>query len=120
MTTTIRLTGIESWGRYGVTAQEKAAAQPLLIDVECELARASTADDLATTTDYAALAARVAQVAAAEPYDLIETVALRIATMCLAEEFVTRTSVTVHKPQAKMPVPVSNVAVNVQIAREAT
>ena len=70
-------------------------------------------DDLATTVDYSELAQRVARVAGEGSLDLIETLAERVAQTCLAEELVVAVEVTVHKPQAPLPVPVADVAVSI-------
>ena len=116
-TTTIRLAGIEAWGRHGVYAEEKAAVQRFVIDVDCVLNRRDEADDLATTLDYAALAGRVARLVADESYDLIETLASRVAQLCVEAALVTRVSVTVHKPEVRLDV--ADVSVTVQMTKEA-
>ncbi len=119
MATTIRLAGIEASGRHGVYPAEKECAQRFVVDVECDLDRSDIADDLATTVDYDALAGQIAQVVGDESYDLIETLASRVGAVCLAYELVRRVRITVHKPQARLSAPVADVAVTIEMGREA-
>ena len=53
-----------------------------------------------------------------DPVDLIETLALRIVDMCLAEESVQWVSVTVHKPEAPIAVTFTDVAVTIERSRQ--
>lgn len=110
----IRLTGIEVLGRHGVYAAEKFSDQPFVVDLDCVLQRQRRVDDLVTTVDYSELAEQVAAVVKAESVDLIETLADRIAAMCLAHPVITKVTVTVHKPEAPIGVPVRDVAVQVK------
>lgn len=114
----IRLTGIEVAARHGVYAAEKLTDQLFVIDVICALARSAQGDDLATTVDYAALAERIAGVVRGESVDLIETLAEQIAFACLDNPLVAVVEVTVHKPQAPMPVRVADVAVTVRRSKD--
>jgi dihydroneopterin aldolase len=52
-------------------------------------------------------------VVAGEPVELIETLAARLAEVCLADEKVARAEVTVHKPAAPITVPFADVAVTI-------
>jgi dihydroneopterin aldolase len=109
----IRLTGLEVTARHGVYAQEKLTPQLFVIDLVCSLRPRPAADDLTTTVDYAELAQRVADVAGLGSLDLIETLAERISDTCLANPLVEVVEVTVHKPQAPLPVPVADVSVTI-------
>lgn len=109
----IRVTGIEVLGRHGVYTEEKFSDQPFVVDLNCVLERPERDDDLMTTVDYSELAEQVAGVVRAESVDLIETLAERIAAACLANPVITKVTVTVHKPEAPLPVPVRDVAVRV-------
>ena len=120
MTTVVRLTGVEALGCHGVFADEKANAQPFVVDVECVVERSSDDDDLATTLDYGALADQVVSLVAGESFDLIETLAGRIARACLARPGVARASVTVHKPRAPLTVKFADVSVSVTLDRRPT
>ncbi|MEN0071069.1 MAG: dihydroneopterin aldolase [Propionicimonas sp.] len=114
----IRLKGIEVLGRHGVYTAEKFSDQPFVVDLDCVLDRERPVDVLSTTVDYSELAERVAGIVQAESVDLIETLAHRIAEMCLAIPVVTKVTVTVHKPEAPIGVPVRDVAVRVKRRKE--
>lgn len=107
----VRLAGIRARGFHGVYPDERRDGQDFVVDVTCALRRASRADDVATTVDYGALADAVAAAVGRDPVDLIETLADRIAALCLDDPLVAGVVVTVHKPQAPMPVPVADAAV---------
>ena len=68
---------------------------------------------------YGEAAERVAAIVAGEPVDLLETLAARIAEALLAYPLVDRVRVTVHKPDAPIPLPFADVAVTVERARTA-
>lgn len=113
MTDAITLTGLRVTGRHGVLPAERRDGQEFVVDavLTLDLRAAGRSDDLADTVDYGALAQRLAAVVAGEPVDLIETLAERLATVCLLDRRVTQVVVTVHKPQAPLPVPCGDVAV---------
>jgi len=115
----IEITGIEAFGRHGVLPAERRDGQRFTVDVVLSLdtAPAAAADDLSRTVDYADLAQRLHDVVAGDPVDLIETLAHRLADLCLRFEPVVRVRVTVHKPQAPMPVPFDDVAVTIERSR---
>jgi dihydroneopterin aldolase len=115
----IRLTGLQVSARHGVLAQEKRDGQLFVIDLTCQLAPRPDLDDLSTTVDYAELAERVSALAAQGSLDLIETLAERIAAACLTDTRVAEVEVTVHKPQAPIPVPFTDVAVTITRRRQA-
>lgn len=98
----IQLRGARVMARVGVPAEERAAPQELVIDVDMSFdTRAAAAmDDFALTIDYAAARKTVARVAAAQPYRLIETIAERIAAAILDEFPTRRVRVLVKKPAA--------------------
>jgi dihydroneopterin aldolase len=52
-----------------------------------------------------------------EPVDLIETLAQRLADVCLRDPRVEAATVTVHKPQAPVPGPFDDIAVTVRRER---
>ncbi len=109
----IALTGIAAVGHHGVFDFERADGQQFVVDLICELdlSSAAASDDLHQTIDYGALAQSVVADIERDPLNLIEALADRIAQTCLNHDAVDRVHVTVHKPQAPMPVPVADVAV---------
>ncbi|MGN6197603.1 dihydroneopterin aldolase [Humibacter sp.] len=114
MSDRITLTGIRVRAHHGVFDFERAQGQDFVIDVTAwlDLGPAARGDELAATVHYGELAEAVAAVVASDPVDLIETVAERIARVVLSFP-VQRTEVTVHKPNAPIAVPFTDVAVTV-------
>jgi dihydroneopterin aldolase len=115
----ITLTGITGFGHHGVFPAERELGQPFVVDVTCEidLAKAGADDDLEQTVDYARLAEAVVADVEGDPLELIEALADRIARTCLRYQAVQRVAVTVHKPNAPLPVPVADVAVTLTRSR---
>ncbi len=77
-----------------------------------DLHEAGRTDDIADTIDYSGLASAVVADIERNPLNLIEALADRIARTCLRAPRVREVQVTVHKPQAPMPVRVGDVAVS--------
>jgi 7,8-dihydroneopterin aldolase/epimerase/oxygenase len=115
----IELSGLKVRGHHGVYDFERAEGQDFLIDVtlELDLTRAAKSDDVADTVHYGELAERLAAVVAGEPVNLIETLADRLLTVCLADTRVDAATVTVHKPQAPIPREFADVAVTLRRSR---
>lgn len=120
MTTgTISITGIEVFARHGVLDHEQGQGQFFSLDLslELDLTPAGASDDLGDTIDYADLARRIHQRVSSERWNLIEKVAERVADLVLEDSRVGSVTVTVHKPDAPVSVPVGDVAVTVTRAR---
>ncbi len=119
MSDRISLRGLRVRGHHGVFDFERRDGQDFVVDVELELdlAKAAASDDVTDTVHYGELAGRLAEVIAGEPVNLIETLAERLAGVCLADARVTAATVTVHKPQAPIPLEFADVAVTVRRAR---
>jgi len=115
----ITLTGITGYGYHGVFPHERQQGQPFVVDLSCELdlSVAAADDDLGQTIDYGQLAQAVVSDVQRDPLNLIEALAERIARTCLGYPAVQRVAVTVHKPQAPVPVPVADVAVSLTRSR---
>jgi dihydroneopterin aldolase len=113
MTDRVILRGIAGIGHHGVFPQERLTGQRFVVDVSCglNLGTAARTDDLADTVDYAGLARAVVADIEGDPLNLIEALADRIAATCLHDPRVAVVEVTVHKPEAPMPVEVADVAV---------
>ena len=111
----VALTGLRVRGHHGVLAAERADGQDFVVDavLELDLRPAGTSDDLADTVDYGVLANRLAAVVAGEPVDLLETLATRLAEICLADGRVVSVEVTVHKPSAPIDLSFTDVSVTV-------
>jgi dihydroneopterin aldolase len=119
MTDRIVLSGLRVRGFHGVFDFERRDGQDFVVDVELELdtGRAAESDDLADTVHYGELAEGLAAVIAGEPVNLLETLAQRLADVCLADARVRATTVTVHKPQAPIPLSFGDVAVTIRRER---
>ena len=115
----IALTGLRVRGHHGVLPQERRDGQDFVVDVTVwlDLAQAAASDDLADTLNYGELAQRTAAIVAGPPADLIETVAVRIADEVLTDRRVQAVEVTLHKPQAPIPLEFGDVAVVVHRSR---
>ena len=115
MSDRITLTGLRVHGHHGVLAQERRDGQDFLVDavLHLDLRPAGDTDELTRTVHYGELAERLAAVVAGEPVDLLETLADRLARVCLASGPVERVEVTVHKPSAPIPLEFADVSVTV-------
>jgi dihydroneopterin aldolase len=112
----IALTGLRVTGHHGVFAHEKRDGQSFVLDITLwlDLADAAATDDLQRTVDYGELAELAAGIVGGPPRDLIETVAAEIANSVMqrfARNSVHAVEVTVHKPQAPIPLEFTDVAV---------
>ncbi len=116
----ICLSGLRAHGYHGVFAAERARGQEFIVDAVLWLdtSAAAEADDLSRTVDYGSLAGRLANVISGEPVALIETLAQRLAAVCLADDVVQHAEITVHKPQAPVAVPVRDVSVTIRRSRD--
>jgi len=111
--------GIEAVGHHGVFDHERRNGQIFRVDIALGLdtRAAAGSDDLRQTVDYGSLVATVKKAIETDPVDLIETLAQRIATVCLSDERVQWTEVTVHKPEAPIEATFSDVALTILRSR---
>jgi dihydroneopterin aldolase len=86
----------------GVHCHEHGRRQPLIVDVELDIAP-PTGDQIADTVDYQAIAAHAQAIAAHGHVKLIETFAEQLARACLEDSRVSRARVRVEKPEALAP-----------------
>jgi 7,8-dihydroneopterin aldolase/epimerase/oxygenase len=109
----IELRGLRVRGHHGVFDHEKREGQDFVVDIVLwlDLRSAAAADDLTKTVHYGELAERAAAIVAGEPRDLIETVSAEIADAVMAEDRVQAVEVTLHKPNAPIPLDFADVAV---------
>jgi dihydroneopterin aldolase len=112
----IDLRGISAHGHHGLFAEERQNGQTFIVDVSLglDLGPAARDHDLAKTVDYGVLAQQVHDAIVNDPVDLIETLALRVMDLCLADHWVQWASVTVHKPEAPIAVTFEDVAVTIE------
>jgi dihydroneopterin aldolase len=98
-----------------VLESERLTGQPFIADVTIavDTRRAAGSDDLDDTVDYSQVAQAVHAELAGEPVDLIETLAERIAARCLAFPGVQAVEISLHKPEAPVGVPASDVVLRI-------
>jgi 7,8-dihydroneopterin aldolase/epimerase/oxygenase len=115
----ITLTGLRVRGNHGVFEHERRDGQEFVVDavLEVSTAAAAASDDLADTVDYGDLAQRLAAVVGGEPVNLIEKLAGRLVDECLRDPRVAAATVTLHKPQAPIPLAFADVSVTVRRER---
>jgi dihydroneopterin aldolase len=115
VTDRIVLRGLHARGHHGVFPEEREAGQTFLVDLvlAVDTRPAAASDDVVDTVHYGEVAAEVVAIIEGEPVNLIETVADRIAAMCLRWSLVESVEVTVHKPEAPVGVPFEDVAVTI-------
>ncbi|NNM47673.1 2-amino-4-hydroxy-6-hydroxymethyldihydropteridine diphosphokinase [Knoellia koreensis] len=121
MSDQIVLKGISAKGFHGVLDFEKRDGQTFVVDVTMtvDLTPAGTSDDLADTVNYAEVAGDVVALITGEPLDLIEALASRIADKVLTRPLVEAVEVVVHKPEAPVGHPFTDVQVVVTRERSA-
>ena len=112
----LTITGIECFAHHGVLAHERRDGQVFVIDLTLgvDTRPAAASDDLRDTVDYGSLVGRVRAAVESDPVDLVETLARRIADVALADRRVEWTRVTVHKPDAPIEAPFTDVALTIR------
>jgi dihydroneopterin aldolase len=112
--------GIECLGHHGVFEFERIEGQVFVVDLALGLDTqpAATSDDLRDTVDYGSLVAQVKAAVETDPVDLIETLAQRVADVCLLDDRVGYAKVTIHKPTAPIQATFADVALTITRKRE--
>ncbi len=113
----ITVEGIELRGRCGVTAEERAVGQTLVVDVRLEpMARAAAlSDDLADTVDYGRIVDLVREIVERREFHLLERLAT-VLTDAIWDEFSPELlEVAVTKPSPPVAIPVA--AARVEVVR---
>ncbi|KZX20291.1 dihydroneopterin aldolase [Rathayibacter tanaceti] len=115
----ITLTGLRVRAHHGVFDFERENGQDFVIDatVWLDTAAAAEGDALGETVHYGELAIALADAVTRDPVDLIETLAERLARVALGFAAADVVRITVHKPDAPIPLPFEDVAVQITRAR---
>ena len=116
----ITISDLEVYAYHGVNDEEKEYGQRFLITVEMatDVRAAAESDDLNKTVNYAKAIQAIKRVVTDEKYDLIETVAEKIAAVILSDfPQVFTIKVTVKKPDAPMKAKFGFVAVTIVRSR---
>lgn len=110
----IALKGLGALANHGVYDFERSQEQRFYADVIMWVETAGATDDIATTVSYADIADETMAVLTGNAVDLIETLAETIASRVMSHEGVVGTEVTVHKPDAPIAHPFSDVSVTIR------
>lgn len=94
--------GLRVEAEVGVYNHERGKLQPLIVDVELDVA-AVGAERLADTVNYETIRESAKAIAAEGHIELVEKFAESLAQRCLADARVTRARVRVEKPMALAP-----------------
>jgi dihydroneopterin aldolase len=100
--TKVFVRGLKVEAEVGVYSHERGKTQPLVIDVELDVAAAG-ARHLTDTLNYETIRNDARALAASGHIELVEVFAERLAELCLADPRVTRARVRVEKPLALAP-----------------
>jgi dihydroneopterin aldolase len=116
---TIGLDGIELRGHCGVTPEERAVGQRIVVDVSLVPREAPgvDSDDLAGTVNYSEVAETVKAAVEEHEYNLIERLAAVIAEELFAAHHLSEVTVRVRKPAPPVSIPVE--AAWAEVARRA-
>ena len=116
----VEIRGLKLKGRHGVTDEERSAEQPFVINLAARLdaRQAAMLDDLSSTLDYEEAVQIVAKIVTGESYQLIETLADRIARALLTNPRVLDVWVRVAKTHAPLSEDVEEVAIEVSRSRD--
>ena len=119
MTDELSVTGIECFAHHGVFDFERREGQVFVVDLVLgfDTRAAAATDDLAETVNYGTLVMDVKAAVERDPVDLVETVAQRIADVCLTDTRVEWARVTLHKPDAPIDATYSDVALTITRTR---
>ena len=115
----VELRGIEVLAKHGVLEKEQERAQMFKVDVTAftDLTVPAGTDDLSDALDYAELAMEIREVVGSESHQLIETVAARVADVVMAHQQISRSLVTIHKPDAPIDLVFEDVSVTLERVR---
>ena len=113
----IRIKGLRIYARHGVFEEERKLGQSFIVDavLNTRLQEAGEKDDLNLSTDYGAVCEKITQVMTEETCLLIEAAAERTAReILLSFPAVESLELTLHKPQAPIPLPFEDAAVRIR------
>lgn len=116
----IEIMGLRVFGHHGALPAERRTGQRFVVDlvIERDLTVAAASDALGDTTDYAALAKRVADAVAGTQFVLLEALASYLVDLVLATDDVAAVEVRVAKPDVSLTEDVDEVAVRLRRERD--
>ena len=90
--------------QIGIYGHEHGRTQPLVVDVEIEMAGTNGGfEHIADTVNYERIVSHARDLAAEGHFKLVETFAERLAHACLQDPLAARVRVRVEKPEALAP-----------------
>lgn len=116
----ITIKGMKFFAYHGLTAKEKEEGQDFVLDVRMSVdtTRAGNSDEIMDTVDYHAIYKRVKQVVEGESFNLLETLAEKVAKRVLESPKVINVTVRARKPSP--PISGEMSWVGVEITRSAS
>jgi dihydroneopterin aldolase len=118
ITRIIHLRQLEFYAYHGVLKEEQDLGQRFLVDVDLYPSEGLyNSDHIDETLNYAEVFEVVKNCVLQERYQLIETLAERIATLLLSQFSCSKVRVEVYKPQAPIPGVYGNVSAEVILER---
>ncbi len=96
----IDITGLSVSTRIGIHAWEQKIAQRLLLDINIPIDLSQCNNDLSKSIDYDVLSRRVTSFVEDQSFDLIETVAEKVAALIKTEFQLQQVSLKISKPDA--------------------
>lgn len=114
---TIRIENLEIYAYHGVMEEEKKLGQRFFITAElgADLKAAASRDDIELSVDYGAIAQEMLRFATENRWNLIETLADRLAAdLLLRFKGLTSAKIQVSKPGAPVPLPIQNISVTAE------
>jgi len=100
--TKVFIRGLEVDAEIGVHAHEKGRRQPLVIDIELDVA-AGGWRALSQTVDYETIAQKARTIAGRGHISVVESFAERLARACFADPRILKAKIRVEKPLALAP-----------------
>ena len=97
---TLEINALQVKTRIGIHAWEQQINQSLIIDISLPLDCSNSQDDLKDTLDYDALCKRVTDFVETQAFQLIETVANKVALLIKESYSLAEVTVSVSKPHA--------------------
>jgi dihydroneopterin aldolase len=101
----VELRGLRVLGRLGVADSERAAPQPVEIDVDfvLDVAAAVQTDEVGETVDYGSVVSDIGSFVTGSVFRLLESLADGICGVVLAHEGIREVTVTVRKLRPPVP-----------------
>jgi FolB domain-containing protein len=119
MTDQIVIKGLRLKTRVGVTDEERAQPQPVIVDIAiaADLSVAGTSDDLADTVDYDRTVTEVAALVNSAEARLLEHLATEVASLIVGFRGVQGVTVEIAKETPPVAEEVERIAVRVERSR---